>query len=61
MEDVSGNEDEAGLNKSADALKALIDAEADGTGNGLNGQHINPDRIVVGGFSQVCIVHDLLK
>ena len=33
-------------------IKALVDAEIDGTGEGLNGKKINSDRVVVGGFSQ---------
>lgn len=52
LDDVSGAEDEAGLRQSADSIKALVDAEVDGSGSGLNGNGIPSDRVVVGGFSQ---------
>lgn len=52
LDDVSGAEDEAGLRQSADSIKALVDAEIDGTGSGLDGKGIPSDRVVVGGFSQ---------
>jgi alpha-beta hydrolase superfamily lysophospholipase len=38
--------------KSANAIKALVDAEIDGSAEGLNGNGIKSDRVVVGGFSQ---------
>jgi predicted esterase len=49
---VSGTEDEEGMTKSANAIKALMDAEIDGSAEGLNGKGIQSNRIVVGGFSQ---------
>ncbi|KAN0066495.1 hypothetical protein ACQY0O_000589 [Thecaphora frezii] len=52
LDDISGQEDEAGLLKSADAIKKLIQAEEEGTASGLDGHKIPSSRIVVGGFSQ---------
>ncbi|UZJ52863.1 hypothetical protein CBS101457_002183 [Exobasidium rhododendri] len=52
LDDVSGSEDEEGLTKSSNAIKALVDAEIDGSADGLNGKGIKSDRVVVGGFSQ---------
>ncbi|SJX60160.1 related to lysophospholipase [Sporisorium reilianum f. sp. reilianum] len=52
LDDISGAEDEAGMLKSADEIKKLIKAENDGTAQGLDGQNIPSERIVVGGFSQ---------
>ncbi|EPQ29610.1 uncharacterized protein PFL1_02829 [Pseudozyma flocculosa PF-1] len=52
LDDISGKEDEAGLLKSADAIKKLINAEEEGTASGLDGTKIASHRIVVGGFSQ---------
>ena len=53
LEDVSGSEDEAGLTKSAEALKALVAAEATGTGpDAPSSVKIPSHRVVVGGFSQ---------
>lgn len=49
---MSGSEDEAGLRESSDAIKALVDAEVDGSADGLNGKGVQCDRVVVGGFSQ---------
>lgn len=53
LEDISGSEDEKGLLKSAGEIKKLVQAEVDGTGDGLNGHKIPAERVVVGGFSQV--------
>lgn len=52
LDDVTGTEDEKGLTASSNAIKALVDAEIDGTADGLNGVQIKSDRIVIGGFSQ---------
>lgn len=38
--------------KSSNSIKALVDAEIDGSAEGLNGHRIKSDRIIVGGFSQ---------
>lgn len=46
LDDVQGAEDEAGLLKSADAIKALVDAEIDGSASGLNGQGVASERVV---------------
>ncbi|CAO1624378.1 unnamed protein product [Parajaminaea phylloscopi] len=53
LEDMEEGEDEYGLQKSAGEIKKLVQAEIDGTGDGLNGSTIAPERVVVGGFSQV--------
>lgn len=40
------------MTKSANAIKALVDAEVDGSADGLKGNGIKSDRVVIGGFSQ---------
>lgn len=60
LEDMEEGEDEKGLQKSAGEIKKLVQAEIDGTADGLNGTRIAPERVVVGGFSQVS-KHSLLR
>jgi hypothetical protein len=52
LEDLAGTEDAAGMRKSADALMALVQAEADGSAEKLQ-QAVPSERVVLGGFSQV--------
>ena len=52
LEDLAGTEDAAGMRKSADALMALVAAEADGSAEKLQ-QAVPSERVVLGGFSQV--------
>lgn len=52
LDDVSGTEDEKGMTQSSDAIKALVDAEVDGSAEGLDGKGIKSDRVIIGGFSQ---------
>ncbi|PWO00969.1 Phospholipase/carboxylesterase [Tilletiopsis washingtonensis] len=51
LEDLAGTEDAAGMRKSADALMALVQAEADGSAEKLQ-QAVPSERVVLGGFSQ---------
>lgn len=53
LEDISEAEDERGLLKSSGEINRLIQAEIDGSAEGLGGKGIEAGRVVVGGFSQV--------
>jgi len=52
MTSLDDGEDEAGLLQSTQAIRALVNAEADGSAPGLNGHRVPLNRIVVAGFSQ---------
>ncbi|PWN17878.1 Phospholipase/carboxylesterase [Microstroma glucosiphilum] len=52
LEDISEAEDERGLLKSSSEINRLIQAEIDGSAEGLGGKGIEAGRVVVGGFSQ---------
>lgn len=52
LTDIEQAEDEAGLLKSTELIRGLVQKEVDGSAEGLNGHGVPSNRIVVAGFSQ---------